>query len=482
MKLNRPLTFREKIEACRAQGEALPLKGHIKLVLEDVRDGTQIVTEQDNLITNAVSDLISRNFNGNARFSSLLPMKNLYSGIFLLQNAQTESATNWKLQNDLVNPLVAHAGDQANNTGSTLRGSPVSNEWTEGDTSISMVWLWDNTQGIGHIESASLVPNTLGNMGTKPFNTDFNPLSDIGNDGQIGSSAWQFNEAMSYRYPMTISDDGKTSCSVWLSGSTFKENKIRHDYFTFGIMRGVRNWQLVATRTATGIREGNYRFVFDDDDYYYICRASSSTALQIDKVSKSTFAVTQADVSYDGVSLYTGVINSRGGTFNGNLRVFAFDGTYLYFPNSSRNGFYKLNISDSSDKLALDGEVTVNTGELRDSADHGEQFMTPIVINDGLILGDNYIINANKVYPIAQTKQIGTTDRNLGYKSWLWTVQKGASCYADAFQTNDDYAPASQANVLNKMFKSSVVNLAQARDKSTSQTMRCIYSLTEQTS
>lgn len=466
------LTLRDKITDCRGRGEIMPMKGHLRLELEDIRDGKKIVTESDNLVTNALQSIFDHNYAGLARFNSLMPMKSLYSGVFAFQNQQTENANNWQLENDISNPLVAHAGTLANNTGSTLRGSPVSNEWIETDNSIQMVWMWDNTQGNGHIESCSLVPATLGNMGTKPFNDEFSPMSAFGND-QTNIDTW--NEARSIQYPMSISDDGKTSRSVWIDGTTFKEYEARHDYFAFGIMRSARDWQEVAVRTET-IRSGSNRFVFEDASYYYIACATSATTMQIDKVNKSTFAVTQADCTFSGVSLWTGNLVSNK---NGNFKLFAYDGTYLYFPNSAGTQFLKLNIADNTDVLVIDGTINIEkTGSVANSA----PFMTPLAINTGLILGGNYIINGNKAYPTKHVTGIGTpTSDNAGL--FLWLVQKGASVYGNAIHAGQSsWNWSGQSNVMCQMFKSSVVNLAEARDKSTSQTMRIVYTLTEQTS
>lgn len=470
------MTLRDKVRDCQCRGEILPMKGHLRLELEDIRDGKKIVTESDNLVTKAVQSIFDHNYSGLARYDALLPLKSLYSGVFAFQNQQTENADNWQLESDLVNPLVAHAGDQANNTGSTLRGSPVSNEWIESDNSISMSWLWDNTQGNGHIESCSLVPSVLGNMGTKPFDDEFNPLSVFGYDSDSNAS---FNEEINKKYPFNISDDGKISWSLWIDGNTFKEYTIRHDYFAFGIMRGVDDWQEVAVRTAT-IRSGANRFIFDDDDYYYIARATSATAMQIDKVNKTTFAVTQADCTFSGMSLWTG--NIEGGK-NVAMRIFGYDGTYLYYPNSTRTQFLKLNISDTVDSIVLDGELTIENGQIS-ATTNGWQFMSPLAINTGLVLGSNYLINGTKTYPISHVKGIGGASTYLGYAHWLWLVRKGASVYGHAKQTYGTSSSqwSGQSNVLCQMFKSSVVNLAEARDKSTSQTMRIVYTLTEQTS
>lgn len=461
--------------------EEMPLKGHLKMILEDVRDGTQEVTEVDNLVTNAVANIFSKNYSGMANFSSLFPLRNLYGGIMCFQNQQTENANNYKPQNDLVNPLIAHAGDVANNTGSRLRGSPVANDYELTDTAIKQVWLWDNTQGVGHIESVSLCSGKMGNMGLKPYDTQYNPLSTFGN-----TQSWDntFNETRSKRFPFNISDDGKTSVSVWLSGDTFKEYKMRHDYTAFGIMRTRDTWQDISNRSAT-VRTGNNRFVFDDANYYYIARAyrvsgeSTARALAIDKVSKETFAVTQADCVFTGIALWDGNLQ---GIDAGCRRIWAFDGTYLYYPNSNLNGFIKLDISGNDEKIVIDGTIDpLGNGQNGFQASNGEQFITPVVINDGLILGSNYIINGNNAYQIKNAAQIGCEDGYMSYQNWLFLVQQGAACYGHGIQTYTTGRWAGQSNVLNHMYLGTIANLPKGKDKRASQTMRIEYTLTEQT-
>ena len=470
----RHLSLLEKIRYYSARNEEIQLKGKLRLTLEDVRDGTQIVEEVDNLTTNAVQSVLDHNYCGLSKYSALFPLRQLYGGVMCFQNAQTENAANFNPPSDAQNPLIAHAGDAANNTGSTLRGSPVSNDFVITDTSIKQVWLWDNTQGNGHIESVSLCPATLGNMGLKPFNDEFNLFSDFGRDDGVYSTTW--SESLSKQFPFNISADGKTAQTVWLDGTTFKEYTMRHDYTAFGIMRGANDWQDVANRTAT-VRSGNNRFIFDDSDYYYIARATSATALQIDKVSKTTFAVTQADVTFDGVTLWTGSFVAV--AKNACMRIFAYDGTYLYYPNSALTSFYRLNISDNSDKALLDGTINVLTGlGYSDAA----EFIPPIVINSGLVIGANYIINGANVYP---QKDITGVLEDIGYnrtnENFLFLVRQGAAVYGNCTQAVSNNFKAYQGVVLCQMFLSTIANLPTARDKSTSQTMRVEYTSTEET-
>ena len=469
----------ERMAQCYARGEQMPIKGHAKIILADPITGKpKEIVESDNMVTNAVADILSKNWSRIANFgsSNISPLRKLFSGVMCFQNEITENANNYNPPADNVNPMIAHAGDAPNDTASVLRGSPVPSDFEITDTSIKQVWFWPTTAGNGTIRNVSLCAGShMGNMGLKPFNDEFSPLSAIGEE-KIFDNTW--NETISKQFPFTINANGKESCSIWIDGSTFKENKVRHDYLAFGIMRGVRDWQDISTRSAT-IRSGNNRFVFDDANYYYIARASSATALQIDKVAKSDFSVTQTDISYANVSLWTGNFHSNFTALNGDLRIFAFDGTHLYYPKSDLTGFYKLNIADNSDKDMLDGSVTVETGA--NNAGAGGQFMSPLVINSGLVLGSNYLINGGAVYPIGHAKDIGidhttaTTDAN-----YLWLVRNGASVYGHAKHTAASYSvvASGQANVLCETFLSTINNIDPVV-KSTSQTMSIIYTLQE---
>lgn len=454
------------------RGERIPLKGTATLVLRNEETGEVKIIKKSNMVTHAVADVLSKNYCGLANFGAIQPLKSLFSGCLLFQNTITENADNYNPPNDTVNPLIAHASQQPNDTASLLRGNPVVSDIVETDTSVKWAFSWDTTHGNGTIQCVCLVPDILGSMGLKPFDASFNPISVIGRDSVTGA---EWNEEISKQYPFNISADGKTATVVRYDDTTFTEYTIRHDYLAFGIMRSPRTWQDVESRTAT-IRGGNNRFIFDDAQYYYIARATSGTTLQVDRVSKTDMSVTQADCTFSGVTLWTG--NFEGGKQN-TLRMFAFDGTHLYYPNGLGNGFLKLNLADNTDATALDGEITIDKGQLSATTNTGEQFHNPVVISPGLILGDNYIINGSRAYQIARTKQIGVSSTYLAFASWLWLVRQGAACYFNAKQTYYNSNASGQGAALISMFLSTINNLEAAVVKSTAQTMTLYYEISE---
>ena len=464
----------EKIVRAYQNNETMPLKGHTKITLTDVNTGKQEVIEQDNMVTNAVADLLAKNWCGLANFSSLLPLKNLFSGVLCFEGEITEDADGYNPPNSDDCDQICHAGDEAHTTADVTRGQPNIGEQVVTDTSIKQVWDF-STSVQGEIRTVCLVPGTFGNMGLKPYNTLYNPMSSFG-DNKYVDTTWSADRAK--KYPFTIASDGKTAKMVSVSGTTFTETTMRHDYFAFGIMRSATDWQTVSTRTATlGTSFDNaHSFIFDDADYYYVATPSSSS-LAIDKISKTDMTVTSSTYSPTGVTLFTGSLGYQGWFFpNTFMRIFAFDGTYLYYPNGDGNKFIKMNLSNAADVTEISDTITINP--TRVSGNDGEQFMSPIVINDGLILGDNYVINGDHAYQIKQVRQVGGSGGYSAYTRYLDAIKMGSATYGNAVSLYEG-ASAGQSCVLNKMMLSTICVLDSVVNKLSSTTMKIEYTLTE---
>ena len=474
------LTLAEKVLICAQRGEPLPLKGHTKIVLADPITGKpKEVVESDNMITNAVASILANNYEGTSDFSLLMPLRNLFGGVLLFQNALAENANNYNIPSELVSPQIAHAGDLANDTESLLRGSPVPADFEYTDTSIKQVWFWPTTHGNGTIKTVCLCPNTMGNMGTKPFNDQFSPYSGFGIWKQVPSDDVASKEAF-YKYPIRISDDGQYGYCLWISGTTFYESKVRHDYTKFGIMRTQNDWQLAQERTAT-IRTFNLAktSVFETETHYWIYEITSATTLKIDKVSKEDMSVTQNDCTFSGISISTADIGYSGRPLNIANPRFGYDGTYLYLPNSTNNGFVAVNPNDNSDVKALDGTVNLSlTPDSYNNTNGGWQGSPAVVISSGFIVGGNYIINGNYVY---QTKEMAAVNSSSDYfydRHYADVIRRGASIYTISHEWYGART-VSRGSALLQTFLSSINVLDDEVVKTSARTMQCSYTLRE---
>ena len=464
----------DKMVRAYQRNETMPLKGHTKITLTDVHTGETKVIEKDNMVTNAVAEIFAKNWCGLARFADILPIRNLFGGVLCFEGEVTESANNYNPPNDNANELICHAGDEAHSTGEATRGQPNVAEWDVQDTSIKYVWDF-STSVQGEIRTVCLCPATLGNMGLKPYSATYHPLRSFGDNKETGTTSWDVDKAKTF--PFTIASDGKSCKSVYANGTTFTEYSIRHDFFAFGIMRDSTTWQVTDTRTATLTDSfDNKSFIWDDDDYYYVGKATTSTKLVYDKISKTDMSVTNVEYTVTGLTLYTGAMGSNARNFC--MRTYAYDGTYLYMPNGDGNKFVKLNLGNASDVDEIPETLTIHFGNHPSIGGNGEQFMSPIVISPGLIVGDNYVINYGHAYQIRQARQLGGSSGNSASARFCDVIKVGAGTYGNAW-TDANSAQAGQSAILNSMVLTTINSLDDVVNKTSSTTMKIEYTLTE---
>lgn len=482
------MKFGEKILDAKMHDEVVPLKGHTKIILADALTGKVTdVVESDNMVTNAVQDVLNHNFGGFSNFSNsiLMPYKNLFNGVMLFQEQITESASNYLIPSDLDNPMIANAGPTPHATASVYRGNPNGGESQETSNSVKFVWDWSTNQGNGRINCVCLCPGIMGNIGLKPIDDTQTPYYQIARYYQTGGN---ITEEWAIKAPFNTVYD-QYHYSIWLDGATFKLKKVKHDYSKFGILRNNDSFAVVNERTAT-IRTGNNRFVAEGMKngihYYYVIHATSATTLMVDRIkanlddTSEALVVDTLDVTCSDTSFYTNAVESR----NGSLPIFAVDGDYLYYMHSGRTKLYKINLYNNADVTLLDGETTIEWGSGATTYNNREEFSNPIVISNGLVFGSTYIINGGKIYPLKRTNNIGlpTSISYFGYRSCAYFARKNdapSAAYAISRQNYDDTQGNGQSNILVPTFLSTINNLEDEITKSPSKTMKVEYTLTE---
>jgi len=489
------MNFEEKIVNEFSRGEMLPLKGHCKITLSDALTGKPTdVIEKDNMVTNAVRDVLNSNFEGAARFQSLMPLKNLFSGVMLFQENIVEDADGYLIPSDLVNPMIGNAGPDPHATASIYRGNPNGGESQETATSMKFVWDWATNQGNGRINCVCLTPSAMGNIGVKPFDDTLTPYRGFGGTQRTHPTD-AFNEQTSRMLPFLKVYD-QYHYSVWVNGTTFKERKMIHDYTKFGVIRNVDSYVLDTERTAT-IRTRSssdlektcvYSGSHEGVEYYYVMTAKTATTIMIDRIRKSDMSVDTLDVQCSDTDFHLSPIRSR----NGNLPVFPVDGDYLYWPKQGARvsdynlwtitKMYKINLYNNSDVALLDGEALIEYGSGPNSYSSGEQYASPLVISEGLIFGGTYIINGNSIYPLKRPANIGCQSAYFGYNNALWLAKRDgypAACFGYDFQSYGSAIYDGPTPVLCPAFLSTICNLENEITKSSSKTMKCEYTITE---
>ena len=191
------------------------LKGHVKITLHNPTTGKNEVVEGDNIVTNAVRDIMANNYMGCVDYSQMFPLWSKWYGGILLYQAPHPTTTvggeevldpdKYYPQSDLVNHLVAHAGQTA--IGATdddlRRGNPVTSQYVHDSNSMKMVWEWSTSHGNGTISALSLTHTDTGDAGLGSNTTAFQafqPLANLTNSvmPQTGSNFSPENLAFQY--------------------------------------------------------------------------------------------------------------------------------------------------------------------------------------------------------------------------------------------------------------------------------------------
>ena len=481
------LSIVEKMVACAQKGETLPLEGRTRITLTDVHTGKREVFEDKNTVTNALSNIINSNYSGAADIARLMPLKQFFSGVMCF--SQPIVGTPIAPPCETVNPMIANAGDESHSSASTTRGNPNGGEYVETDTSVKFVWDWQTNQGNGTISSVCLVPALLGNCGLKPVEEFDTFLLRANNESAkiittSGNVGWGRNMAMSC--PIDIVDDD-TCLAIYIDGTTFEEITVKHDFTSFGILRGVNDYVEDSSRTATiRSRTANKIGICMDDDYYYVYEATSETTLMVDKISKSDMTVTTADLTLSGVSLWTGYLKPQWGTGTRPFtQQFGYDGKYLYFPDSLRTGMIRINLGDASDCARLTGTleygIRVGFGYTRDNSSIGDS----IVVNEGLVYGDDYLVNGDNLYQLRKTNStldvipVGQSIASgSAYISNTYLMKNNPAVWATGFAGENNYY-VGRGLMVNRCALFTVNNLQAAIVKTTSQAMKIEYTLTQ---
>lgn len=155
------------------------LHGHIKVTTSYAKSGNIAeVVEADNIVTNAMADILSLDYLNGISANSILPLATKwFSGILMYENAFATSGepavinpANYYPPNDTNNHLFAHAGPNSpsDTADDTRRGSPntAAQQYTDG--MVKFAWEWGSAQGNSgdrYIRSVALCHGDTGDCG-----------------------------------------------------------------------------------------------------------------------------------------------------------------------------------------------------------------------------------------------------------------------------------------------------------------------------
>lgn len=450
------------------------IKGHTRIILEDTK-GHRIIKEDHNMVTNALAKIFESNYHGIVDFHAFEPIKQLVGGVYLFWNQLTESADSIYPPSQNQNKLTANAGQTPHYTADPTRGNPngMATVIDPANGRVKFVWDWSLEQGVGQISAAALTHQNFGDAGL--YTSGDLPLA-IGNTFEIEgvnrytqeSYGITYPELKALRFPLTITQIGTGLC-VWVSGSTFKENTVRHPWVKPSLIEGcptnsADNYTVLSTRTATLTRsftEG-YTLIAQDASNYYVMErdASVATRLYVDVVDKSDMTVTNLTLDITEAL-------ARPSAGNGMVNNGIVSGGFIYWVSGA----------DATTLVRIDMTTPANTVVLSSTVANPLNIkQQPVVLSDELIVGRNFLVNGDYIYPIASRLD---SDRK---NDWIETIAEYNETPFRFSMVNSDCGLSSRYVVSGGVlvpYLATVNNLeGDPVVKQNNQTMRCEYTLT----
>lgn len=467
------------------------LHGHTKITLRDVKTGEVKVVEKDNMVTSAIANLFANNYANtlNVASSDIMPLRKMFGGVLCFANQLTENAANIYPPDQSTNALIAHAGDATASAPANPKLGAL-NETESGEITNGYKWVWDWTtsQGNGTIGAVGLCAAVGGSCGMTPVNTDYNPsiVADV-YSLQFAAAVPQMldgnNTDYTKYYPILYNSATGEFTSVYISpGSSSVADKaiirtIRHDVSEFGLNLGVNDWDVSETvrevtlghaPQASGLLGSNYAICTDGTDIY-IARKGDTQKAEVWKITSADTNVTSTLYNIGANIGEFPADPSRNSTYNrrrpGKFGYIPIHDGCLYVPTSDYSSFYKLNLTTSVvTALANDYSAAPATDE-------------PAYWIGDICYGYNYIINGDNIYPMAPTPK-PTCSNGSDYFHHSMKITNSNSLL-DCIKGDSSARPGYQCTTLNGLYLATVQNLTNAVTKSSSQTMKIEYSLTE---
>ena len=350
------------------------LKGKSVIELTDVRTNRKEIYEDENLITNAVPDLLRLNpsglmyplDNGTVQFKDeIFPIANkCYGGILLFENPLEEDQNKIIAPSD--NPIIGYASNDVNDTDNSKGGSANLTESKPIDRGYKFVWDFSTSQANGRISSIALTHY----RGGKYFYGDTH-----GKDPflLLNSTSLYKKREVSDCYNGCIEIDFKsnTIVSIWpLNDKSIELVKLKEPLTSIGLndpiyTKGYKAEERITIDVSEFFSKIGtwYECCFYDgeDGYWYGFGANRDNLIRV-KINKNDYSTSTDTWSLNGIRLGSlGSYNEKDRSYCHRYKYSCVKNGYLYSISPYRtNKIYKVNINNPVDitVISLGKEVS----------------------------------------------------------------------------------------------------------------------------
>ena len=465
----------------------MKLKGTMVMELTDVNTGEVITITEENMVTNAVNDILGTNpmgvFYCEADYSTgtvwtgnLLPIcPNMIGGILLFSKALEEKADNIYPSSD--NLPVAYASNNVNSTANTARGSMNLTESKALDNGYKFVWEFTPSQGNGTIAAVALTSKQGGENGFGSLTGDastFLLLKEV----DIGSMSKARQLVLFEAVEMDFEKD--LVYSLTFEDSAVKIRKVRIPVFSVGLNEKIDDSTYVvlsdtAVTTQTFQFLGDYtlygEFMDGHDGYWYGFsnegNSSGSATMLWVKIKKDGYSMEEGEWTLSNAKLMPVGERDPGSSYPERTIKCCVRNGYLYVPAYNKKGIYKINLANSADVTLIDFGFTSKWKPLG-ATGTCEVYMT--LIGDIIVGGDFQVLEDDTIVHTQGSERLNDSATPLfRYKEFL--VGWGGS-YGNEYRNVYLLTP----------YLATIHNLSSAVVKTTDKTMKITYTLTEESS
>lgn len=463
----------------------MKLKGTMVMELTDVNTSEVETVTEENMVTNAVNNILGLNpmgiFYCEAEYSmgmvwtgTLLPIcPNMIGGILLFPKVLEENADNIYVQSD--NLPVAYASNNVNSTANTARGSLNLTESKKLDNGYKFVWEFTPSQGNGTIAAVALTSALGGQNGFGSLVGDASTFLqlkavDIGSFGAakqvilFGAVEVDFEKNLLY--------------SLTFKNSSVCIKKVRLPIFSIGLNEKLDDSTFTvledkAVAASTFCFLGDYtlygEFMDGKDGYWYGFSnegnsAGNATMVWV-KISKEDYSITEGEWTLSNAKLMPVGQRDEAATYPERIIQCCMRGGYLYVPAYNKKGIYKINTANSADVTLIEFGFTSKWKSLCETGSC-EVYMT--LIGDLIMAGDFQVTAEDTVIRTQGSFRLNDAATPLfQYKNFL--VGWGGS-YGNEYRTMYLLTP----------YLATINNLTSAVVKTVDKTMKITYTLTEE--
>lgn len=438
------------------------LKGVTEIELTDSKGNVERY-KSENLVTNAVQDLLSYNVGGLAN-QYTIPLKNMFAGVVLFDTALEEVATN-TIPPSGAN-ITGFAGSTVNTTDNPLCGSPNITESEALEDGYKFVFDFTNTQANGQIGSVCLSNGDLSSAidVRKPIADLFNlhKYSEIPVIDPDITKCTDVDFEGGYTYTHRVYKNTDGTMGVLLK-------KYKHRFLEFGLNDTTNGFTLVEEITKPLTLDWNISTdckgiisYSSDANYFYAFKVfysqdNGNGKIIMLKMSKLDYSVVEKTLVVDKalfsiVNLSEKHCKDSCPLLNG----------YLYVPakNKTTDGFYsmyKININNPADTSLLPS--------VRTEAFNSIGYYTSIAIG-----GNIYSYSFSVFNGVVQAGKVSCLD---GYSSHMYKN------YIVKFEQDSSYTYRNKITLYkHNMYLATINNIAPVT-KTPDKTMKITYTLRE---